>query len=225
MELTPDTKIMDLVEKYPWMLDFLPTFSPKLRRIRIPNQREKMAEKATIEIASIAAGLTAEKFIELVEEEIHFMETGQVRQSATEKVVEVENVELDVGVLTPKQVNLMLKHMPLDFTFVGEDDKVLYYSGGKERFFARIPSIIGRDVSRCHPEKSVHVVNRILDAFKNGSKDSAEFWLQMDDRFIHIRYFAVRDDDGSYAGTLEMNQEVSGIKELEGEQRLLDWPR
>ena len=168
---------MDIVEEYPWMIDFLPTISPKLRRLRIPAQREKMKDIATVEIASVAAGLPVEKFIELVEEEIFYRETGRVRGSVAEEVVQVERVRLDVGVLSEKEVNLMNRHLPFDLTFVGADDKVHYYSGGKERIFPRAPSVIGRDVSRCHPPKSVHIVESIVHAFKDGSKDVAEFWI------------------------------------------------
>jgi len=223
MELNAETKIMDLVEEYPWMVDFLPTISPKLRRIRIPTQREKMRETATVEIASVAAGLTAEKFIELLEEEIFYRETGRVRGSVNERVVSVEKVELDVGAFTQRELNLVLKHLPFDFTFVGANDKVQYYSGGRERIFPRTPSIIGRDVSRCHPEKSVSVVNEIVDAFKEGNEDSAEFWIQLAERFIHIRYFALRDEAGGYVGTLEVSQDVTQIRSLQGEKRILDW--
>jgi DUF438 domain-containing protein len=137
-------------------------------------------------------------------------------------VTSLDKVDLDVGVMTPEQLNLMLKHLPFDLTFVGEDDKVAYYSGGKERIFPRSPGIIGRAVSRCHPPKSVHIVEKIVDAFKDGSKDNADFWIQLDGKFIYIRYFAVRDEDGKYRGTVEVSQDITGIKKLEGEQRLLD---
>ena len=223
MEITLDTKIMDLIEEYPWLLDFLPTISPKLDRIKIRSQRDKMAKTATVDIASIAAGVTAERFIELIEDEIKKRADPDWRPEPARETVQVEKVDLDVGALTPTQVNLMLKHLPFDLTFVGPDDRVLYYSGGKERIFPRTPGIIGREVSRCHPSKSVQVVNNIVKAFKDGSKDTAEFWIQMGDKFIHIRYFSVREDDMSYAGTLEVSQEISGIKELDGERRLLDW--
>lgn len=223
MDLTPETKIMELVKEYPWMIDFLPTIVPQFKRIRNPVQREKMEDKATIEIASIAAGLTADQFIKLLQTEINNRAVAQERVVVKEKIIPVKRLTLDVGVLTSEQVNLMLKHLPFDFTFVDENDRVAYYSDGKERIFARSPGIIGRDVSRCHPAKSVHIVNNIVKAFKDGARDSAEFWLSLGDRFIHIRYFAVRDNDGVYRGTVEVSQDITGIKRLEGEQRLLDW--
>jgi DUF438 domain-containing protein len=83
--------------------------------------------------------------------------------------------------------------------------------------------VIGRKVQQCHPQKSVHVVNRILDSFRSGRKDVAEFWINMKGRMIHIRYFAVRSQDRKYLGTVEVTQDVTDIKQLEGEKRLLDW--
>ena len=132
-------------------------------------------------------------------------------------------LELDTGGLNLDQVNLLLTHLPVDLTFIDEDDRVAYYSEGKERIFPRSPAVIGREVRNCHPPKSVHVVNKILDEFKSGSKDSAEFWIEMGPRFIYIRYFAVRDAQGNYKGTLEVSQDLTEIRKLEGENRLLDW--
>lgn len=130
---------------------------------------------------------------------------------------------LQVGGLTLAQIDLMLTHLPIDVTFVDEHDAVRYYSQGKERIFPRSPGIIGRDVQNCHPPKSVHVVQRIVQSFKDGTQDHADFWLQMQGRFLHIRYFAVRDDQGAYKGTIEVSQDVTEIRALEGERRLLDW--
>ena len=130
---------------------------------------------------------------------------------------------LDTGRMTLKQINLMLTHLPVDLTFVDENDRVAYYSEGPERIFPRSPAIIGREVRNCHPPKSVHLVNKILDAFKSGSRDSAEFWIDLGGKFIYIRYFAVRDADGYYRGCLEVSQDLTRIRKLEGQQRLLDW--
>ena len=130
---------------------------------------------------------------------------------------------LDTGRMTLEQINLMLTHLPVDLTFVDETDRVAYYSEGPERIFPRSPAIIGREVRNCHPPKSVHLVNQILDAFKSGARDSAEFWIELGGKFIYIRYFAVRDADGYYRGCLEISQELTQIRKLEGQQRLLDW--
>jgi DUF438 domain-containing protein len=131
-------------------------------------------------------------------------------------------LDLENGQLTAEQVNLLLKHLPVDVTFVGEDDAVAYYSATDERIFPRSPGIIGRQVSKCHPPKSVHMVERIVEAFKSGERDSAEFWIQLGGRFIHIRYFAVRDAEGTYRGTMEVSQDLTELRRLEGERRLLD---
>ncbi len=131
-------------------------------------------------------------------------------------------LSLDVGQLTPEQINLILKNLPVDITFVNEHDEVRYYSD-KERIFPRFPEIIGRKVQNCHPPKSVHVVQKILDEFRAGSRDVAEFWINMGGKLVHIRYFAIRDKEGRYRGTLEVSQDITDIKKLEGEKRLLDW--
>ena len=135
----------------------------------------------------------------------------------------VGSVSLDTGMLTADQINLMLTHLPVDISFVDEEDKVAYYSQTEDRIFPRSPGIIGRRVQNCHPPKSVHIVEKILNEFKAGNRDSAEFWIRMKGRFIHIRYFAVRDRGGAYRGTLEVSQDVTSIRGLEGEKRLLEW--
>jgi DUF438 domain-containing protein len=132
-------------------------------------------------------------------------------------------LDLDTGALTPAQVNLLLKNLPVDVTFVDEMDRVLYYSATAERIFPRSAAIIGRKVQKCHPPASVHVVNRILESFREGRRDVAEFWIEMRGRFIHIRYFAVRDENKKYKGCLEVSQDVTAIRGLKGEKRLLEW--
>ena len=129
---------------------------------------------------------------------------------------------LDTGHLTLEQINLVLTHLPVDITFVDENDRVAYYSEG-DRIFPRSPAIIGREVRNCHPPNSVHMVNKILDAFKSGSRDSAAFWIELGGKFIYIRYFPVRDAKGRYRGTLEVSQDLTEIRKLEGQNRLLDW--
>lgn len=137
-------------------------------------------------------------------------------------------IPLKVGALTVEQLSLLLTHLPVDVTFVDEHDTVRFYSATRERTFERDPAIIGRKVQQCHPPASVHRVQRILDDFRNNRRDVAEFWIQMGGpveqggRFIHIRYFAVRDAQGTYRGTLEVTQDITAIRTLEGEKRLLD---
>lgn len=130
---------------------------------------------------------------------------------------------LSVGGLTLEQIDLMLKNLPVDISFVDEHDELRYYSDTPERIFTRTPGVIGRKVQNCHPPKSVHVVQKIIDEFRKGTKDVAEFWIELSGKFIHIRYFAMRDSNGRYRGTLEVSQDVTGIRKLEGQKRLLDW--
>ena len=105
---------------------------------------------------------------------------------------------------------------------VDENDRVRYFTQGKERIFDRSPAIIGREVTKCHPSQSVDKVVRILEDFRAGKRDVAEFWIQMGGQFIHIRYFALRDDQGTYKGCIEVSQNATHIRALEGEKRLLD---
>ena len=131
-------------------------------------------------------------------------------------------ISLSVGALTPAQIDLMLKALPVDVTFVDANDEVRYFSQGRERIFPRSPAIIGRAVQNCHPPQSVDRVQRIVEDFRAGRRDVAEFWIQMHGMFIHIRYFALRDADGTYRGTLEVSQNLTPLRALEGERRLLD---
>jgi DUF438 domain-containing protein len=110
----------------------------------------------------------------------------------------------------------------VDVSFVDEKDEVAYYSDAKERIFPRSPGVIGRKVENCHPPKSVHVVKKILEDFRAGRRDVAAFWIQMNGKFVHIRYFAVRDASGAYKGCLEVSQDVTEIRNLKGEKRLLE---
>ncbi|MCX6573052.1 MAG: DUF438 domain-containing protein [Candidatus Aminicenantes bacterium] len=134
-------------------------------------------------------------------------------------------IGLDTGRLTPEQIDLMLTHLPVDISYVDENDTVLYYSATPERIFPRTPGVIGRKVQNCHPPKSLDVVERILKAFRAGERDTAEFWIDLQGKFIHIRYFALRDAAGAYKGSLEVSQDVTAIRGLRGERRLLDWDR
>ncbi|MDF1525720.1 MAG: DUF438 domain-containing protein [bacterium] len=129
---------------------------------------------------------------------------------------------LSTGGLNPKQLDLILTSLPVDITFVDAQDKVQYYSAQPDRIFPRSPGIIGREVQNCHPPSSVHVVQEILNDFREGKRDAADFWIQMGGKFILIRYFAIRDKEGEYEGCLEVSQDVTDIRALEGEKRLLD---
>jgi hypothetical protein len=132
-------------------------------------------------------------------------------------------LELGTGQLTLEQVDMILRVLPVDLSFVDADGFVRYYSETAERIFPRTPGAIGRHVENCHPPKSVHMVKGILRAFAAGEKDVAEFWIEMQGKFIHIRYYAVRNPGKEYLGCLEVTQDVTGIRALEGQRRLLEW--
>ena len=120
-------------------------------------------------------------------------------------------------------IEFMLNSLPVEFSFVDEDDEVSYFNKNGDRIFPRPRSVIGKKVQQCHPKKSLDKVVAIIEAFKNGKRDVANFWINLNGRLIYIRYFAVRDNDGKYLGTLEVSQDITDLKKIEGEKRLLDW--
>jgi len=134
-----------------------------------------------------------------------------------------DRIRLNEGYMTSEQLNLMLQFMPVDLTYVDENDKVIFYNRGENRIFPRSSGIIGREVKFCHPPKSLDPVLQILAAFKSGEKNTAEFWIDFKDKKIHIRYFAIRDAHDNYKGVIEMSQDITDILKIEGQSRLLDW--
>lgn len=148
----------------------------------------------------------------------------KLTQQKNEKA-ELENgsINLGTGKLSIEQVKLIFNHLPVDITFVDENNKVCYFSTPPKRIFPRTTAIIGREVNNCHPPESVHVVEQIVESFRKGEKSQADFWIKMRGEFILIQYFAVRDENEQYKGVIEVSQEVSGIRALDGEKRLLDW--
>jgi len=151
-------------------------------------------------------------------------ETREVEEHKPEAVLAPEGLlQFETGTLSKEEVEAVLNTLPVDITFVDREDAVRYFNRAEERIFVRTKAVIGRKVQLCHPQKSIHIVNKILDSFKKGQKDVAEFWIQKGDQLIHIRYFAVRDKDRKYLGTVEVTQDITNIKKIEGEKRLLDW--
>lgn len=130
-------------------------------------------------------------------------------------------VPFETGALSPENIEAIFDTLPVDITFVDKEDTVRYFSQSKERIFVRSKAVIGRNVKACHPQKSLHAVNQILDDFKAGKRDFAEFWINLKGRLIYIRYFPVRNKDGEYQGCLEVTQDITDIKGIEGEKRLL----
>lgn len=134
---------------------------------------------------------------------------------------ERDKIQLPSGSFTVPELTALLNTIPFDLTFVDKEDKVKFFTQGKERIFARSRAILGRKVQQCHPPSSVHVVEKILDDFKAGREDHATFWINIKDQFIHIEYFALREKSGQYLGTIEVSQDLTEKRKLQGEQRLL----
>jgi uncharacterized protein len=143
------------------------------------------------------------------------------RHALEEKAISEGYIKMETGILSLKQLELLLNHLPVDLTFIDQDDVVRYFSHGKERIFARTKAVIGRTVQNCHPPRSVHVVEELLADFKAGRKDTEDFWIKFRDKYVYIRYFAVRDESGKYIGTLEFTQNIDPIKAIDGEKRIM----
>ncbi len=197
-------------------------------RILFPTSLKKLSEQDWAEIrkGEPAIGYAWVKPGNLWDADIvSSMAPGQVkydRVSAENKVPAEDTIRLDTGSLSRERLNLMLKALPLDISYVDENDRVLYYSNTAERIFPRSPGVIGRAVQNCHPPKSVHVVEQIIESFRNKEKKESEFWIQHHGRFVHIRYLPVYDEKGEYRGVIEVSQDVTAIRNLQGEKRLLD---
>ena len=125
--------------------------------------------------------------------------------------------------LNKEQIEGILEAIPVEISFVDENDLVRFWNKHETRIFKRPISVLGKSVRNCHPERSLHKVNQILADFKSGKRDSAEFWIDLKGRKVYIRYFAVRDEAGRYLGTLEATQDITEIKRIEGEKRLLEY--
>ncbi|MBB6063352.1 hypothetical protein HNP65_001822 [Thermosipho japonicus] len=149
-------------------------------------------------------------------EKINYMIKKYLEKSSSDKI------EFPSGVLTKKQLLWILNTLPVDITFVDENDEVKYFSETKDRIFVRSRTIIGRKVQNCHPEKSIEIVNKILSDFKSGKRDKADFWLKLGEKYVYIQYFAVRDENGKYIGTLEVTQDIAPLQKITGEKRIYD---
>jgi len=192
----------------------------KEERILFPTSLEKLNIDDWVQILTESEGI-GYVFIEKPKETQSLI--SALRSAVVEEpTVKDKIVSFPSGNLSLDELMAVLNTLPLDVTFVDKDDKVRYFSEGKNRIFIRPRSVIGRTVQNCHPPQSVDVVEKILRSFKEGKKESAEFWINFKDKLVNIRYFAVRGSEGEYLGTLEVTQDITDIKKLEGERRLLD---
>ena len=213
-------------EKIDELLDAVADMIFKEENILFPAALEKLSEEQWIKVKNgeeeigFAWVKPGSEWKPITPDTIHGHDLAKI---LPDSLPDLGLLQMKTGKMTLDLVNLMLTHLPLDLSFIDENDNVLYYSDVPDRLFPRSPGVIGRNVKNCHPPKSQHIVMKILEAFKKGTKDVAEFWLEIGGKFIYIRYFAVRDDEGKYRGTLEVSQDVTEIRKLEGTQRLLNW--
>ncbi|OGO16643.1 MAG: histidine kinase [Chloroflexi bacterium RBG_16_48_7] len=155
-----------------------------------------------------------------------FTPPSAIKGKAPEEEIEVKmtggTVSFETGQLAVEEIDGIFNHLPVDITFVGKDDTVHYFSQSPERIFTRTKAVIGRSVQKCHPDKSIHKVNIIIEDFKAGRRREASFWINMGGKLIYIRYFPVRNKKGDYLGVLEVTQDITEIMKIKGEKRLLD---
>lgn len=141
----------------------------------------------------------------------------------TQRFNEGYQFKTETGELSLQQIMMIFNALPVDLSFVDENNKVKFFTRPKDRIFPRSPAIIDRDVKNCHPPDSVHIVEEIIESFRSGKQETAKFWINLKSKVILIQYFALRDIEGNYKGTLEVSQDITEIQKLEGEKRLLDW--
>jgi DUF438 domain-containing protein len=153
---------------------------------------------------------------------VHEWKPSEEEPKPAEAVWLQGQVQFDAGFMLPEEINAMLNVLPIDITFVDKNGKVKYFSQGKERIFARPKTIIGREVKNCHPPASVHIVEKIVEDLRSGKKDHEDFWINLGDKYVLIKYFAVRDEKGEFLGVVEVSQDIKPIQEIKGEKRLAD---
>ncbi|MDU5334196.1 DUF438 domain-containing protein [Enterococcus sp.] len=173
--------------------------------------RQLAIQQAKETTEGIAAGLAAEAEEAALEEHYDWEE-----QASSETIV------LPTGTLKLQEMIALFQVLPVDLTFVDKDDRVRFFSEGKNRVFPRTKSVIGREVVNCHPPKSMHIVEQILADFRSGARSEADFWIDLRGKKIYIRYFALKDEAGDYLGCLEVTQDITDIQAIEGQNRLLE---
>lgn len=184
-------------------------FPTSLEKLKPEDWDEILKESKEIGYVFIEAPAEARE----AREEHHKSEVSEIKSDGI--------ISLPTGDIRLNELVHILNTLPVDITFVDKDDVVKYYSETKDRIFVRTRAVIGRKVQNCHPPQSVHVVEKILRSFKEGRRDHADFWINLKGRLIYIRYFAVRDNNRNYLGTLEVTQDITEIKKIDGERRLL----
>ncbi|NOQ40092.1 MAG: DUF438 domain-containing protein [Anaerolineales bacterium] len=192
---------------------------PKEEEILFPMALDKLSDADWYEISkqSLEIGYC------LYDPQTKWKPQGAKEVSINEAQKSGGQIQLPSGSFSAEELLSILNTLPVDMTFVDKDDKVKYFSQGAERVFNRTRAILNRDVRYCHPPASAHIVDKIIEDFKSGRQSRAPFWINMGGKMIHIEYFALRNDQGEYLGTLEVSHNVSPYRELEGEQRILSY--
>ncbi len=139
------------------------------------------------------------------------------------EILDHSKIKLPTGIFNLSELNSVFNTMPFDLTFVDKDDIVKFFSHGSDRIFQRSNAILGRKVQYCHPPSSVHIVEKILNDFKSGEQNKASFWINFQGKFVYISYYALRDEENNYLGTLEVTQDLTELRKLEGERRILEY--
>ena len=193
----------------------------KEENILIPMLAEKLTEEEwrRIDAETRELGFIVEEMPEW-KRSLNLSSTIRTGNNKVKEELSEGIISTPTGAFTAQELIAVLNTLPFDITFVDKDDRVKYFSEGKERMFIRTKAAIGRKVSNCHPPASVHIVEAIVEDLRSGRKDHEDFWIRLGDKFAHIRYFAVRDEKGEYLGVLEITQDIKPIQEIEGEKRL-----
>ncbi len=220
---TPDLKKQDLIDSlelvfYP-ALKALTDMVQKEEEILFPMSMDELTTEDWWEIHT----QTLEFGYALYDPQVDWQPEEFKDKVAEAGIAHGDSVQLPSGSFTAKEIMAILNNVPVDMTFVDKHDKVKYFTQGRERVFPRSRSIINRDVRLCHPPGSTHIVEKILEDFKSGKATHAPFWIQMGGKFILIEYFALHDDNGEYMGTLEVSQDLTKNRALEGEKRILSY--
>ncbi len=208
-----------------WQLAILPAIASiedmiyKEEKILFPTALDLLTEQEWYEIYIQSDEIGYSIYVP----EFKWQPEGGINQQIKKPQVITDRIQMPTGSFGLAELISVFKTLPVDLTFVDKDDVVRYFSPGEKRIFDRTRAILGRKVQYCHPPKSVHIVNKILSDFKTGKQNVAKFWINLGDKFIYIAYYAMHDDEGQYSGTLEVTQELTELRQLQGERRLLKY--
>jgi DUF438 domain-containing protein len=193
----------------------------KEETILFPTAIEKLSNEEWAEVFTDSSEL-GYVFIEEPQESTDL--THDLKEALVEEpsIKDAQNVSFPTGDLSLVELTGMLNALPVDITFIDREDRVRYFSESRDRMFVRTKSVLGRKVQNCHPPQSVGIVEKILESFKNGIRNSVDFWINLEGRLVYIRYFAIRESAGGYIGTIEVTQDITDIRRLEGEKRIFD---